>query len=715
MTVSAKLVRQKTPCSRVRAPRVAARPGRGGASGASFMPDSKTTGDRDASRPIDVEPCQSRAAEASAREQASRDKEGLSFFFRRTIRLDENERTCYEHCIAATMQRLKDLQTRLTEDLFRDFDLVSGLASYVAFLRQVCAGKEIRYSAILHVAGTLAAYMGHEPVLRTLEREGVALDELRWSPCVLSVLSAAIVGHRDALASRFLKRFPHLVDQPYWHDAVAICVKYGTVRMLRILHSGGVNLDRKYMTKRRKTKPSQPLGSPLYFAVACNRPDMQRELLRLGAVSSIGEGAPDTWLWGDGWNLFEVAVSKNNFAVADMCLEKGAGPVFDGEGDVYVLNRSGASKDMEKFAYFESRFGTKDFSRTVSDSLQHGGCKEWFSRDVLVHCGVEPDSPEPEWKEPAYTPECVPDDIAEFFHALKNWPELIVPWSRLKPRLVRLMFGARGLNIFPQYASSLVPVFRFAKIHQLELWGHCDQQEEFMRLLNWEERRHLAPHVAEFGFPELKLIKDWESDRHPSYLGDEWDERQWKAASAEGKEAERYLDDERFVLKDNVSLVGSFAGFLSEHADWPLFQKWIMRGMPPYRGWECDWDYPLIDHVNAGLLRHLVKDLGMLPDLKGRTGAWAMSHAIERHDLKLVRVLLELGVPVNAKANGRVSPLRKSILVGADDISSFLLASGGRNIDSNGRAFPVPPWVSSRGNTTRTPNPKNRQVGMKGT
>lgn len=59
MPASDTLVRQKTPCSRVRAPRIApriaARPGRGGASGASFMPDSKTTGDRYAMRPIDVE------------------------------------------------------------------------------------------------------------------------------------------------------------------------------------------------------------------------------------------------------------------------------------------------------------------------------------------------------------------------------------------------------------------------------------------------------------------------------------------------------------------------------------------------------------------------------------------------------------------------------------------------------------------------------------
>ncbi len=55
MPASATLARQKTPCSRVRAPSIAARPGRGGASGASFMPDSKTTGDRYAMRPIDVE------------------------------------------------------------------------------------------------------------------------------------------------------------------------------------------------------------------------------------------------------------------------------------------------------------------------------------------------------------------------------------------------------------------------------------------------------------------------------------------------------------------------------------------------------------------------------------------------------------------------------------------------------------------------------------
>lgn len=55
MPASARLVRQKTPCNRVCAPRVAAHPGRGGASGATTMPKSEPTDDRYAMRPIDVE------------------------------------------------------------------------------------------------------------------------------------------------------------------------------------------------------------------------------------------------------------------------------------------------------------------------------------------------------------------------------------------------------------------------------------------------------------------------------------------------------------------------------------------------------------------------------------------------------------------------------------------------------------------------------------
>ena len=623
----------------------------------------------------------------------------IPFFFRKTIRLSLDERDYVERCMTSAMQRLKKLQPQQTSDSVKDFDLVSGLASYLVFLRHIYVGREIRYSAILHIAGAMSAYMGHERILDMMEREGVALDKLYWSPCVLSVLSAAIIGHRDALAARLLERFPHLADIPFWHDAVAICVKYGTVRMLRLMHSHGVNLDRRYMTRRRKVKNARPLGSPFYFAVACDRSDMQKELLRLGAVSTISEGAPDTWLRRAGNNLFEVAVSRKNYAVADMCIEKGAGPVFDGKGDVYILNRSGASGDMERFAYFESRFKEIDFAQTIKHSLSHGGCKGWFHRDVLARCGIEPDPPEEERGKPIYAPDCVPDDIGTFFHALKVWPELIVPWCELKPRLVRLMFGARGLNIFPDYASSIVPVFRFANLHRLALWGHWEQQGDFMKLLDWNERRHLAPQVAEFGFPNLKLIHDWEDGRHPSYLYDEWNDRQGKAASAEGKKAERYLDDERFVLLENVSLVGSFAGFLSEHADWELYEKWIMRGMPPYAGFENDWECPMIDFVNAGLLRRLVGELGMWSGLKGKTGAWAMSRAIERHDLELVNALLELGVPVNVRAKGYASPLRKSILVGADDISRFLLAKGGRNIDPYGRTFPVPPWVTEQSNT----------------
>ena len=619
----------------------------------------------------------------------------LSFFFNKVIRLSKDEHDYCEECATAALRQIRILQRRLDSESFREFDLVGGLASYVVFLRHICARKRIRYSAILHIAGNMTAYMGHETVLEVICREDVPLDKLKWSWSGLSPLTSAIVGHQDALARKLLERFPKLVDQPCWHDAVAICVKYGTLNMLRTLHSHGVNLDRKYMTARRGNKSARPLGSPFYYAVACNKPLMQKELLRLGAVSVIGEGAPDTWLRGEGRTLFEVATKRKNFAVADMCLEKGVGPVFGGDEDVYVLNRTGASTDMEIFAYFENRFPEHDFVKVVRDSLSGSGCTEWFSEDVLAHCRITVEKKEEEPKV-SYDPYNVPDHIRSFFLALEIWPELIVPWCQKKPWLVRLMFAARGLNSFPRYASSLVPVFRFAKQHKLELWGHWEQQGEFMDHLDWNERRHLAPHVAEFGFPKLQLLKSYEYPSHPSYLGDEWDERQWKAASAKGKTATRYLDDARFVLRHNVSLVGTFAGFLSEHADWNLYQKWIMRGMPPYPGTDEPWDYPMINYVNAGLLKHLVRELGMLPGLHGRDGVLAMWVAIQRHDLKLVKSLLELGVGINARVAGYASPLRESILVGADEIANSLHQKGGQNIDPDGRKFPIPPWVANR-------------------
>jgi len=254
------------------------------------------------------------------------------------------------------------------------------------------------------------------------------------------------------------------------------------------------------------------------------------------------------------------------------------------------------------------------------------------------------------------------------------------------------MFAARGLNVFDEYAASLVPVFRFAKLNGFELWGLREYQLEFMKLLVWDERRHLAPHLAEFGFPDDKLLDRWDDLKHPSYVGDDWKESQARAARATGARARRYMDDAKFNVWGSVSIAMTFVDALSEHADWDLLQQWIMRGMDVYDETGIV-DYPLIRCVNADLLKHLVLDLGMLPRLKGRDGAYAMYHAIQRHDIDMVRVLLDCGVPVNVRSRDYATPLREAILFGTDDIADMLYSRGGKNRDEEGREFPVPPWV----------------------
>lgn len=620
-------------------------------------------------------------------------RERIPFLYRKAVRLDSEERAHCIECADAALNELKRLKTRQPLDSDHEFDLVSGLASYVTFLRHIASGRVVRYAAIFHIAGNMAAYMGHDRILVIIERAGFALDKLIWM--WLTPLTSAIVGHRDSLAERFLTRFPQLAVEPYWQDAAARCVKFGTVSMLRSLMRHGVRLDRTYSSRRRRHGKDgvQIIGSPFYFAVACRRRDMQRELIRLGAIGDLTVGAPNTWLWGEGQNVFEVAIRTDNFKVADMCIRCGAVPPLTEENGVWVLNGTDASKDYAKFKWLKGRFPDADFPRIIRHAIEHGGSAGWFCREVLEDCGLgDLHLPEEEPQTIRYAPAAVPDRIGDFFGVLGKWPELIVPWYRKKPHLVRLMFAARGLNVFDEYAASLVPVFRFAKLNGLELWGHYTYQLEFMKLLDWDERRHLAPHMVEFGFPEAKLLNQWDDPKHPSYVGDEWHESQARAARATGKRAQRYMDDAKFNVWGSVSIAMSFVNILSEHADWALFQRWIMRGMNIYdeRG-VCD--YPLIRCVNADLLKHLVLELGMLPRLKGRDGAYAMYHAIQRHDIDMVRVLLECGVPVNVRSRDYATPLREAILFGTDDIANLLYSRGGKNRDEEGRVFPVPPWV----------------------
>ena len=82
MSASATLARQKTLCNREAAPRIAARPVRGGASGATTMPKSEPTDDRYAMRPIDVELSETCATGTLAQVKALLDK-GSEYLRRR--------------------------------------------------------------------------------------------------------------------------------------------------------------------------------------------------------------------------------------------------------------------------------------------------------------------------------------------------------------------------------------------------------------------------------------------------------------------------------------------------------------------------------------------------------------------------------------------------------------------------------------------------------
>ena len=124
-------------------------------------------------------------------------------FFDRKFDLQAGERKLCLRSARAAMARLR--RSRCLDWIFapiRRYDLMWCLSSYALFLREVAAGRKIRYRKLTEIAVAGASVMGDGEILKLLERNGVDIAGVRWSRGALapSALACAIANHDDETA-----------------------------------------------------------------------------------------------------------------------------------------------------------------------------------------------------------------------------------------------------------------------------------------------------------------------------------------------------------------------------------------------------------------------------------------------------------------------------------------------------------------------------------
>lgn len=123
------------------------------------------------------------------------------FLFDRKIALQSGERKLCLQCAREAMARLR--RSRCLDWMLspiRSYDLMWCLSSYALFLREVAAGRKIRYRKLTEIAVAGAAVMGNGEILKILERSGVDVPSVRWSGGRLTPFALAAMGGDKGLA-----------------------------------------------------------------------------------------------------------------------------------------------------------------------------------------------------------------------------------------------------------------------------------------------------------------------------------------------------------------------------------------------------------------------------------------------------------------------------------------------------------------------------------
>ena len=613
------------------------------------------------------------------------------FFFNKHFRLSAAEKTLFLDCADKATALLKRNQKK---DSFwwpgSGMRLLGGLATYAFLLRHIAAGRRVRYFAPFHPAGCMAAFLGHAEVLHIFETHGVPLEALSWSWRKPNVLDFAVIGRNYALVRDLLKNHPSLVKKEWGYDAVAYCARYGTIPILRLLKKAGAPLDNRYWGPPDSENKRQPDGTPFFLAVAKNRRNMVRELIRQDALPDW-QHTSEYYPARCGSSLLSLAVKHGDYALVDWLAEKGwLHP------DMKKLPLwSDALQNLVRFQYLCQKFPKEDYKSVVrnGDEVVLSNTSE----DVLSFAwdGQVPASVQEKWTKRnvgtlGWRPgDSFPDDDGCLEMALNDHPEELIRLEREQPgRFRKMLLEKRG----DRYFSPAVYLFRLAAEKGIEIFRSVDEKIAFLERAHSGVLSELLPHLEELGFPPASddvkrrgVPRIREASRDPLVV------RLWEIGKSRWKELRRVLDDPSFNPNIEVTEDWPLLLEVARHGSPRLFDTLVLRGADPYES-DSEGDTAM-ETANPKLTTHLVRAFGMSPNHQSYAGISSMTTAIWHNDLGRVKALVRTGFRINQQVWEEASALHMAILDGHDEISRFLIRHGAVNRDLSGRVRPVEPWM----------------------
>ena len=610
----------------------------------------------------------------------------VPFFFKRRIRLARGEAEYVGKCIADTRQALIKAQSDFDDSLpYCNWDLRNGLTHYLVILDEIAKGRIIRYSAPLKPSACMAAYLGHDRMLKIMARSGVPIAILQWDS--LNILFAAILGRHLRLVKRLLADYPHLrTAKNYWFgNAGTFCAGFGNVRILRFLRNAGFDLAEPQRLPWQRADDSRHFGSALLFAMRQGRGAIADDLL------AHGEYCPWENLGGDNIDgkdsVFVVAVKHHFFHVAKIYLENGWYEPPSGGDDFWTLiRRSNAYDDFAAFRFLEEAFPQIDAKHVVREHLE-----DVFDPRIRRYCGMLPKEPDPLSVSSSETVEGVCDKIRHWIR-MKS-PDMVRYTLDDVPEVLPLVwpeFGAQIHDAFSNEPENASPcrryLFRLAQAHGISLcsneiaqsfWGKESKEHDLEAFLARLTRNmHIEEEMAGFKMPEEQLDKSV------------------RTVGSRGKESRRLMDDPEIDPNDHLYWNAPFSVLLGQYADWATFKGWLLRGMEVY--WDNQDDPGCFELASSpSIVRYLLLDLEHRPWVSRRFSGNTLLRAAEAGDIATAKALLDAGCPVNFcrwVPGDELSPLRMALLNGHDAMARFLYARGGLNI-RNGIIYPVPRWI----------------------
>ena len=614
------------------------------------------------------------------------------FFYNKPFRLSAEEKALFLSCADKATASLKRNQKR--DSLLgpvSELRLLGGLATYAFLLRHIAAGRRVRYFAPFHPAGCIAAFLGHSEVLRIFDTHGIPLEALSWSWRKPNPLDFAVMGRHYALVKELLARHPDLAKKEEWRqDAVAYCVQYGTIPILRLLRKAGVSLVKSYWSGPEGAEHRYPEGTPFFLAVAENRKSMVRELIRLGALPDWKHTGGSSAAW-EGSSILSLAVEHGDFKLVDWLAEMGW--THPDMKDLPLA--SSALQDFDHFQFLCRKFPKEDFKSVVRKGDDVILCNT--SDEVLSYAwgGRIPDSVRKEWNKRnvgsrEWQPgDPFPKDDGHLEMVLDDHPEELVPLEKEQPGRFRKMLLEEKQD---RYFSPAVYLLRLAVAKGIEVFSDEHEKTAFLKNADSEVLSELLPHLEELGFsPASDDIKRRGAPKIRKATRDPLVVRLWEIGKSKWGELRRILDDPSF--NPNIEITDDWPLVLevARHATPRLFDALVLRGADPYE-FDCEGDTAM-ETANPRLTAHLVRDFGMSPNHLSYARTSPMMTAIWHNGAERVKALVKEGFRINQRIWEDATPLHMAIRDGRDEISRFLLRHGAVNRDLSGHVRPVEHWM----------------------